>query len=274
MSKSSEQSYYEVALTSRQVAAGFVILLACLVAAFFSGVWVGRSGQARADQVAAVSPAGGGEAEEQNPGVPDLEFFAGEDRPEGGGAAPEETAGSPPDASPRPGTTLAEDLQARREPAREISPPGSGSGGAAGGEEQPIAKWKQERRAAGEAARRESDEPPAAKPVIPAAPRPARSVPAEPAPAKPAPGAASESAAAGAEVFVIQVVSSRDQAKARQILSWLRDGGYPASLSTTEQGEVLMYRVRVGPYGDRPAAERVADEVRRKFKLDTWITSE
>lgn len=34
-------SYYEIALTQRQVVIAFVILLVCLVAAFFSGVWVG-----------------------------------------------------------------------------------------------------------------------------------------------------------------------------------------------------------------------------------------
>ena len=37
-----EPSYYEIALTNRQVVVAFVILLACLLAAFFSGVWIGR----------------------------------------------------------------------------------------------------------------------------------------------------------------------------------------------------------------------------------------
>ena len=42
MSQSHEPSYYEIALTNRQVLVVFVVLLVCIVAAFFSGVWVGQ----------------------------------------------------------------------------------------------------------------------------------------------------------------------------------------------------------------------------------------
>lgn len=274
MSKPSEPSYYEVALTSRQVLAGFVILLACLVAAFFSGVWVGKSSPAQADPLADSRPAADAAAET---GVPELEFFAGEDAPEGtaGGGA---------------GTTLAEDLEARSQAApRQDWPepppaePGSGGGApargaagvtaaeggsGAGEEESPAARRRRERQEAAAAARQQRAGPQEEEP------EPARAVPAEPAPAAPAGAAGEAGAAAGGEVFVVQVLSTRDQEKARQTLSWLRDGGYPASLSTTEQGGQLMYRVRVGPYADRSAADRMADEVRRKFKLDTWVTPE
>ena len=37
MSDSHEPSYYEIALTNRQVVVAFVILLICLLSAFFSG---------------------------------------------------------------------------------------------------------------------------------------------------------------------------------------------------------------------------------------------
>jgi DedD protein len=116
------------------------------------------------------------------------------------------------------------------------------------------------------------------------APGPAPQSPLEPAPrgaagpaagprAEPAPhGSASARSAAG--TIVVQVLSTADPAKARQTLTGLQEGGYPATLSTFERGGALMYRVRLGPYRDRPAAEKVADEVRRKFKVDTWITSE
>ena len=38
--------YYEIALTNRQVVVAFIILLVCLLSAFFSGVWIGREGTA------------------------------------------------------------------------------------------------------------------------------------------------------------------------------------------------------------------------------------
>ena len=57
MSDSHEPSYYEIALTNRQVIVAFVILLVCLIAAFFSGVWVGReSGFRAAEQMAGNTP--------------------------------------------------------------------------------------------------------------------------------------------------------------------------------------------------------------------------
>jgi len=42
VSQSQEPSYYEIALTNRQVLVVFVVLLVCVVVAFVSGVWVGR----------------------------------------------------------------------------------------------------------------------------------------------------------------------------------------------------------------------------------------
>ena len=47
VSNSHEPSYYEIALTNRQVLVAFVILLCCVLAAFFAGVWIGRGSPAR-----------------------------------------------------------------------------------------------------------------------------------------------------------------------------------------------------------------------------------
>src|SRR3984893_15406974 len=56
-----EQSYYEIALTNRQVVVAFIALLVCLVAAFFSGVWIGRESSTRAfAQLARATPPGAG----------------------------------------------------------------------------------------------------------------------------------------------------------------------------------------------------------------------
>ena len=54
MSVDHESSYYEIALTNRQVLTIFVVLLTCLVAAFLSGVWVGRGDDSRAPLEAAA----------------------------------------------------------------------------------------------------------------------------------------------------------------------------------------------------------------------------
>src|ERR1700730_4361750 len=60
VSVSHEPSYYEIALTNRQVVVAFVILLTCVVAAFFSGVWIGRESTARAQERMALLARTGG----------------------------------------------------------------------------------------------------------------------------------------------------------------------------------------------------------------------
>ncbi|MCH9652141.1 MAG: SPOR domain-containing protein [Deltaproteobacteria bacterium] len=45
MHEPDEASYYEIALTNRQVLVAFVILLVCMLSAFFAGLWAGRGGQ-------------------------------------------------------------------------------------------------------------------------------------------------------------------------------------------------------------------------------------
>jgi DedD protein len=285
MSRSREPSYYEVALTNRQVMVAFAVLLACVLGAFLAGVWVGRSAEPPGLEMASAATP----AEPEKAAAPSLDLFAGED-PQAPGGGREQTL----DPSPRPGTRLAEDFGATGEgvPAADAMPAAAETAGSPEGKADEARAaapagpangtrppgWRQRQRVAREAERlsqefeRETATPPpvpdrapqaggAASPAEPTEPAPRRS----PAPAA-APG--------GDVALVVQVLSSRDQAKARETLSLLQDGGYPATLSTLEQADQVLYRVRLGPYRDRPSAERAADEVRRKFKLDTWITSE
>ncbi|MDX1502768.1 MAG: SPOR domain-containing protein [Thermoanaerobaculia bacterium] len=76
MTDSREPSYYEIALTNRQVMTVFVILLVCVVAAFFSGVWVGRSETAQPPIEVGETPPVEGEAPEETLG--ELNFFTDE----------------------------------------------------------------------------------------------------------------------------------------------------------------------------------------------------
>jgi len=118
-----EPSYYEIALTNRQVLVAFVILLVCVLASFFAGVWVGRGSPAAAadsPQQAAAEPTPSVQPEE-------LAFFN-----EGEGGT--QTASDRPDLNdlaqnPRQGTTLAEDLGVKDAPRAGASPAPSASGG-------------------------------------------------------------------------------------------------------------------------------------------------
>jgi len=74
------------------------------------------------------------------------------------------------------------------------------------------------------------------------------------------------------EGLVIQVFSSADRDQAQLLVDRLKQGGHPAFLSPVETEGRTMFRVRIGPYEERQSAERVAENVRRSYRLDTWIT--
>ncbi len=74
--ESHEPSYYEVALTNRQVLIAFVVLLSCLVTAFLSGVWIGRGGSSPARNPPATLEAAPASSE---PPLAQLTFFNGKD---------------------------------------------------------------------------------------------------------------------------------------------------------------------------------------------------
>ncbi len=113
MSDAQEQSYYEIALTSRQVMVSFVVLLSCVLAAFVSGVWLGRKGSlpepSGEEQMASVE-SGAGDLDQ-------LEEFKllSEQR--------EDSELTEIVAEPRQGTTLAEDVGSS--PPRSSPPPPS-----------------------------------------------------------------------------------------------------------------------------------------------------
>lgn len=216
---SEEQSYYEIALTNRQVVVAFVILLVCLMGTFFAGVWVGRG----------EGPSMGGGAADQQAGTDDgdieeLDFFGGGEE----AAEPEAQAAEPePRTAPQP----------RTEPPPEPEP-----SDLTGGEGPAIP--------AGEA-----DTRPEAQDTPPPQPR---AVPPE-----------------GAPVVgpIVQVFSTSDRARAQGVVDELVDAGQPAYLEPGEVDGRTVYRVRIGPFEDRAEAERVADLVRRRHRLDTLVMS-
>lgn len=231
-----EHSYYEIALTGTQMVVAFVLVLACLLAAFFAGVYVGRDGSLPAVMAQTDANAEAPPAEETEGGAePDAFDFFSEGEPEEAPTPPREIA-----EQANPNTTLLEDVdgeprprqEAQAEPpaeapAREAEPP------------QPAAGEQQEPQPQGPVEQQES-----------------------------APAATAESGAG----LVIQVFSSDSYEQAQQVLERLRGGGMPAFLSPVEVNNRTMHRVRVGPYSERARAEEIAQRVRRDYQLDTWIT--
>ena len=102
---SHEPSYYEIALTNRQVVVAFVILLLCVVAAFLSGVWIGRESTARAQaKMALLARAAGGDAADKDKGegqaLQEFKFFADPRHRPGPEPAAKPSTGAAPEAAP------------------------------------------------------------------------------------------------------------------------------------------------------------------------------
>jgi cell division protein FtsN len=107
MSDTREASWYEIALTHAQIVKVFVVLLLCLVGAFFSGIWIGRDA-AKSVETGGTPLAAAGTAEDGVDGdeVAQLNFFSDDDVVATG------TSAQPAIEDPGVGTTLVDDLSA------------------------------------------------------------------------------------------------------------------------------------------------------------------
>jgi DedD protein len=256
VTNSHEPSYYEIALTNRQVVVAFVILLLCLVSAFFSGLWIGRESAARAqEQIVSNTPPAPVEPQEGQE-LEELRFFE-DDQQKGGTPAqvpPRETpqaAATPTPGTPADDTTLLEDF---------------GGGGDEEAAADPDLPEGRRRRGRGGAATTGDDEEAAA--VASPSPTPA-STPVKPRPQQP--NVPAEPRVASGQL-VIQVFSTADVDQAESVRGRLVKGGHKAYLSPVQVGGRTMYRVRIGPFESRDQAQKVAEQVRKGYKLDTWVT--
>ncbi len=244
MNEAQEPSYYEIALTNRQVLTAFVVILVSVLGAFLSGVWVGRKNPPLPS--AEMQLARAGEAGEPAGNLENLAFFSGDSsgRSEAGSAGP---LADPPPATPRPDlsrllsqpsadTTLAQDVGATATP-DALAPETTAS---------------------------TENVPPASAPTS----RPATTPPA-PAPPDPAPAATPPDA----DGFVIQIFSTKDEPQARRVLRQLREAGFKAFLSPVAVDSQTMYRVRVGPFKERASAEQKARQIKERLRFETWITA-
>lgn len=326
---SHEPSYYEIALTNRQVVVAFVILLTCVVAAFFSGVWIGRESAARAQERLALLGRGhvldganpdADKGKQEGQALQEFKFFAdsrqrpaaAKDHPAAKGDAGSRSGRERPavamddsaakgDAGSRSErSTLADDLHRAGGSVTPAAPAGNAAAstapraasGAAAASASSAAAKRNRRDSAGSSTTQASQAP-AATPAsdaagegepLPGSPQPAaraaRSPRAKASSGTGAPSAGggkssiswSAAADAAAGEVVIQVFSTADKEQADKVRDGLVDAGFTAFLSPIAKGGQTMYRVRIGPFPSRTAAEPVADKVRKEHKLDTWIT--
>lgn len=244
MSDSYDRSYYEIALTNGQVLVALGILLGCVVGAFLSGLWVAKKALDEGPMVVETRSA-------DDPDAETFEFF-GQGQGQGqdaSGIASEAAAigadstGSTDNAEPRSDSALASRQTARAQPTEAAAEPPR------------VAVSDPPRRVEeSEATRRASS---SAQPTRRPGPEPDRSP-----------------AASGTDIGkVIQVFSSNDRTQADQLVRRLSEAGYQAFVSPVEVDGRTMHRVRVGPFERQDQAEKQAAEIKRTFKLDTWITA-
>ncbi len=72
--------------------------------------------------------------------------------------------------------------------------------------------------------------------------------------------------------FVVQVAAVKARAEAETILRRLSGKGYPAFITTANAGGSTMFRVRVGKYNDRQAAESIKAKLEREERFKPWVT--
>jgi cell division septation protein DedD len=287
VNESGEATHYQIELTSRQVLAALVVLLICLFASFFSGVWIGRNAEAdsAANELARVDEvARGGER---------FDFFSKTGTPHAAGAAPSGAAtdetrpGEPDFPAPRAEASIDQGDFGPDPDDAEIAPAEGdqtsmtdadpdalfeGDEGAATDDElaPPEEMGRRRRRAAAQAKEEArvaaAGSEPAAATGTATTSGGARTATAVP----PAAGAAKPAAAESG--FHIQVLATSDRGKAEALVARLVGADFKAFIVPSNEGGRTMYRVRVGPFSDRAIAAGKAKELESRWGLDSWIS--
>jgi DedD protein len=274
VTNSHEPSYYEIALTNRQVVVAFIILLVCLLTSFFSGVWIGRESAARnAEKLAANTGTPAPQEPEEGRSLQEFEFF---EQPQAPGQEAQEPTAPEPAAAEGQDTTLLEDMGGEDE---DFPPTEGGEGDEQEAEPEAVVTPSPvpspspspvQRPTAEERRRARQEERQAQQQQQQQQARTEDTVRPRPLP-EASPRAAAPASSGGGQV-VIQVFSSPEKDQAERIQKRLASGGQKAFLSPVDVGGRTMYRVRIGPFATRDAAQQVAEQVRKGYKLDTWIT--
>jgi cell division septation protein DedD len=91
-------------------------------------------------------------------------------------------------------------------------------------------------------------------------------------PQPPAPAISGDAAPPAGSYWTVQVGSFPDQTKAQELRQKLAAGGNQVYLETTDvPGVGTRYRVLVGHFENRGAADAVAGALRQRENIDTWV---
>lgn len=90
------------------------------------------------------------------------------------------------------------------------------------------------------------------------------------APAGPAPATESEPLRGGS--WVVQVFAGRDKVAADLLVRTLKEKGHPVHVDAKREGSGSLYRVQVGGFASREAADSAADRLRKDGLSGAWVT--
>jgi len=93
-----------------------------------------------------------------------------------------------------------------------------------------------------------------------------------PKPQAPDPGPAAGSEPLQGGPWVVQVFAGRDKVAADVLVRTLTDKGRPVHLDARREGSGSLYRVQVGGFATREAADAAADALRKDGLSGSWVT--
>ena len=74
--------------------------------------------------------------------------------------------------------------------------------------------------------------------------------------------------------YIVQALATGDAVQARRVRARLARRGLPAVVAEGRVGDDPIFRVRLGPYRDRQAAEAVARRLAAEESLSPWVLQE
>jgi septal ring-binding cell division protein DamX len=77
----------------------------------------------------------------------------------------------------------------------------------------------------------------------------------------------------GGPQYTVQIMATSSKPKAEQQLSILKSKGYKAFLDETKTGNVSVFKVRVGRFGDTQEAKELASRIKKDLRLETWVAA-
>jgi cell division septation protein DedD len=235
-----DEAFHEIQLNGKQLVFLFMAATVVSVVIFLCGVMVGRGVRTEASAVA-----GGSDA--VDPGRPDEAATADAPPPAAAGVPPAE---APPD--PDEGADSTHEQLTAADPGRQqrVAP----------AQPQPAPVE----------ARADTPPPPAERPAErPAAERPAAE---RPAAERPVAEPASRPASVTGSGFVVQIAALRDRTEADAIVKRLAGKGYQAFVVNPLPGKPPVYKVQVGRFAERGAADRIAARLKSEEQFSPWVT--